>query len=160
MQPQAISESIQANLSEIGTDKPLNSWTSSLCSQHIETAQRCRIHGISTVNPGMPTQEPTSPMLRCFLSENAPPRGYNWDYFSIPETDRALHETRETFEPHAFNQTFARVHELEQNKLSLSMTRPLEHFRQNWMVSFNLIVGLLILARCRSNTAPVQKLQY
>ncbi len=112
MQPLPMNELIQANLAEIGVDveyKVVDFIT--LFTAYRNGVKAPTAAGASAINLASPTQEPASSILRGFLSEFAPPRGTNWDYYANPEMDRLLRAAREEFEPARFDQAIARAHE-------------------------------------------------
>jgi peptide/nickel transport system substrate-binding protein len=152
MQPLPMNELIQQNLSEIGIDieyKVVDFIT--LFTAYRNGAKAPASAGVSAINLASPTQEPSSSILRGFLSDFAPPRGTNWDYYANPEMDRLLRVAREEFEPAAFDQAMARAHEhIVDNATCLfvvhdtnprALSRRLHGFIQprNWFADFTSI---------------------
>ena len=152
MQPQPMNEFIQANLSVIGIDINFEVVDFvSLFAAYRSGAKSPVCAGISAINLAMPTQEPTSAMLRSFLSENAPPRGNNRDFYSDAKIDQALHFAQESFEPRQFDEAFARVHERLVDQAAFlfvvhdtnprALSQRIEGFIQphNWFADFTTI---------------------
>jgi ABC-type transport system substrate-binding protein len=112
MQPLPMNEFIQQNLAQIWLDVDF---------QVVEFATLFLVYrlgakdqhsaGIDGINIASNTQEPSSAILRGYLTDYAPPQGSNWSYYSNTEVDAYLRAAQQEFDPAAFDAAIANAHQ-------------------------------------------------
>jgi ABC-type transport system substrate-binding protein len=106
-------EFVQANLAAVGIDVEFQVVDYvTLFTIYRNGAKAPGSAGIHGVYLPAPVQDPTASIYRGHASDLTAPRGTNWGFYSNPEVDEALRQAQRTFEPAAFDQAIAKVHQL------------------------------------------------
>jgi peptide/nickel transport system substrate-binding protein len=152
MQPLPMNEFIQANLADVGIDIEYEIVDFiTLFTDYRNGAKPLAARGIQGINLALPTQDPTTAFLQVFASDRVAARGANGGHYARPAVDAALTELQLAFEPAAFDQALAKVHQLIVDDAPVlfavhdlnprAVAKRVKGFvqPQNWFVDFTLV---------------------
>jgi peptide/nickel transport system substrate-binding protein len=112
MQPLPMNEFIQQNLAQIWLDVDFQvvEFTTLFLVYRLGAKDQ-HSAGIDGINIASNTQEPSSAILRGYLTDYAPPQGSNWSFYSNTEVDAYLRQAQQDFDPATFNAAMANAHQ-------------------------------------------------